>query len=97
MSLRQGGVFDICGKWNSILGCNDYPRGGHSTHKAGTDVDISHRDSDGTLVDRIKLKRIIVEKFKGGSGPTGSGTTPRPFLLFESKTDLEGNMHIFLE
>jgi hypothetical protein len=39
-SLKLGGLYDICGTWNSADGCYIAEYGGHSTHRKGTDIDM---------------------------------------------------------
>jgi len=41
MSLERGGLFDICGTWNSADTCPNQLTGGHKSHRKGTGVDIN--------------------------------------------------------
>lgn len=44
MSLGWGGIFDICGTWNTSSSCDCAKLGGHFSHRFGSDVDIVNAD-----------------------------------------------------
>ncbi|MCI0372775.1 MAG: hypothetical protein L0214_15690, partial [candidate division NC10 bacterium] len=77
LSLRQGGMFDICGTWNPADTCPPLtvgPRGGHHWHRTGTSVDI----------DRTAC---VDPELQGGCG-RGTISVPRRFI--GERCDLQG-------
>jgi hypothetical protein len=53
MSLKQGGVFDICARWDPAVSCPPLTgaRGGHHEHRTGTSVDIGLTACRGLVPD----------------------------------------------
>jgi hypothetical protein len=67
LSLRQGGLFDICGSWNPADTCQSAPRGGHRWHRTGTGVDIESSacldpNLQGTCSTTIGVPRDFIER-----------------------------------
>lgn len=58
MSLPKGGMFDLCATYNPSDTCAAAPKGGHNTHRTGTDADI---DQQGVpcLQDHDLLKAVL--------------------------------------
>jgi hypothetical protein len=70
ISLRQGGMFDICATWNPAGTCSNAPGGGHVSHRVGKGVDI----------DRIACRGLLPDT----PGPTcTSGTIAVPRQLVQ--------------
>ncbi|MDQ7773870.1 MAG: hypothetical protein RDU13_10135 [Elusimicrobiales bacterium] len=53
MSLINGGLFDVCGNWNTS-GCPRNPGGGHSTHREGRNADFGYHH----LTNARRLERV---------------------------------------
>lgn len=51
MSLPDGGLFDICGTYDSSGTCASAKGGGHVAHRTGHDVDFSAVDDAGQSID----------------------------------------------
>ena len=51
MSLRRGGLFDICGTWNAASTCAQAVSGGHQSHRIGTSADIDSQACRGLIPD----------------------------------------------
>jgi len=74
MSLRQGGLFDICATWNPSDRCPPRaPLGGHILHRTGTSVDIDQRACDPNTqngcIPTVPVNRRVIERrcvFHGG-------------------------------
>jgi hypothetical protein len=57
ISLKWGGVYDLCGKWNASETCTAYPDGGHKTHRKGTDVDVHSKSM--TDEEKEQFKKLV--------------------------------------
>ncbi|MFZ3071966.1 MAG: hypothetical protein WA162_01840 [Thermodesulfobacteriota bacterium] len=62
MSLIWGGVFDICGTWNSADKCSNAPDGGHSSHRRGKSVDVDHSGVKEDVLDKIAKRHSCKRK-----------------------------------
>lgn len=69
MSLPKGGMLDLCGTYNPATICSEAPKGGHDTHRTGTDADIDQLGVP-CLNDK-DFRRAVIEagaRFKCESG-----------------------------
>jgi len=67
MSLPQGGLFDICGTWNSASTCANAPNGGHRWHRTGTGVDMDRAacvdpNLQGTCESVVQVDRVFIQQ-----------------------------------
>ena len=78
-SLKWGGVFDICGKWDPAAICSRAPDGGHFTHRIGTDVDVRSRTM--TQSQKDKFKHIVCDNY---GYPDSHGTLEHWHIYFQA-------------